>query len=361
VTQLAAPESEVPESDPDSSVRVGLIATPTLDDAAAARLAEELGRELGRRYPNVSWELAYVRDPLVEVPVHLTEMVDAARARMLDEDWDLALYVTDVPVRLAHRPLLTHSSPTHGVALVSLPALGAVRVGRRLRDAAADALGALIGDAPRAKRRLVELADEVEDASQPSVAFLARVIEGNIRLLFGMIRANRPWRLAARLSRALVGALAAATFALISDDVWRIADSLDAPRLAALTVAATMTAVATLIAAHDLWERTEDPRVREQVMLFNIVTVATLAIGMLSLYAAVFVASLATAELLVDSSLFSRAVEHSVGFSEYLSLAWLTASLATVGGALGAGLESDVAVREAAYAYRPEDELTRPA
>ena len=64
--------------------------------------------------------------------------------------------------------------------------------------------------------------------------------------------------------------------------------------------------------------------------------------------------SLAGALLLVVPDLFAEGLGHRPQVSDYLELAWLISALATVGGALGAGLESDEAVREAAYSYRPE-------
>jgi hypothetical protein len=313
--------------------------------------------------------VAHVRDRLVTPPAKLTELVEAARSRLLEEDWNLAVFVTDLPLRLGRRPLLTHSSPTHGVALVSLPALGARRLTRRLVDAIVDAVGVLVGDsrpeAPqgqtaqdraRVQRRLIELATDAEDADTEGVAFLARVVTGNVRLLLGMIRANQPWRLVGRLARALLGALAAASFALVSADLWRIAADLDDIRLVVLTLGSIATAVVTLITAHGLWERAEDPRVREQVVLFNLVTLVSVTFGIVSLYAVVLGVSLAVAAILIDPSLFESAVNHPVGVQEYLRLAWLASSLATVGGALGGVLESDETVREAAYAYRTDDE-----
>jgi hypothetical protein len=351
-----------------ASVQLGLVVSPAVDADQAAELRDELRDDLSGRYPDVDWELALVRDRLVAPPVHLTELVEALRERLLEEQWDLAICVTELPLRLRRRPLLTHASPTHGVGLVSLPAVGVVQRRRRLRDAVADTVGALIGDPTskrgerrtlarrlRAQRRLRELAAEVDDdPGRQSVAFVARVIGGNVRLLLGMIAANHPWRLVGHLSRALLGALAAAVFALVTSDVWRIAAELDVLRLAVLGIGSMTAAIVTLVVAHRLWERAPEPHAREQVALFNLATLATVAFGVASLYAGLFIASLAGAGLLIDSSLFAAQVGHGVDFWTYVRLAWLASSLATAGGALGAMLETDAAVREAAYAYSPD-------
>jgi len=336
-------------------VQLGLVVSPAIDMETAVELSDALGRALGERYPEVGWDLDVARDRLLRPPANLTELVDAVRSRLLAEDWDLALHVTDLPLRLSRRPLLSHVSPTHGVALVSLPALGVWQRERRLRQVLTDVVGVFTGPRTQGRHRLSELATDVDDdPDREGVLLLARVITGNIRLLLGMIRANRPARLVPHLSRALVGALAAASFGLVTSDIWRIANSLDPFRLGGLTLASLALAIVTLIAAHGMWERAEQPQVREQVLLFNAATVATLGLGVLALYVAVFAVGLGAAGLLIDPALFADATADSASVTDYLSLAWLVSSLATVGGALGGALESDAAVREAAYAYQPD-------
>src|SRR5205814_1459710 len=79
----------------------------------------------------VDWSIRFVSDRLVDRPADLSQLIAAARRRVIDEGWQLALCLTDLPLQTARRPVVAHASMTHGVAVLSLPALGAVGVTRR--------------------------------------------------------------------------------------------------------------------------------------------------------------------------------------------------------------------------------------
>jgi len=111
----------------------------------------------------------------------------------------------------------------------------------------------------------------------------------------------------------------------------------------------------TIMVTTGLWERSPHPAAREQVALFNIVTAATVGLGVAALYLAI--AMLAAALLLVPGSLLGLVLGHPAGVADQVSLAWLATSIATLGGALGAALESSESVREAAYTYQPDKQI----
>jgi hypothetical protein len=340
---------------------VGLVAAPGAPIQLARQCTGQLGAELSARHPQVTWSLPVVEDALVVPPADDPEIVAAARQRLLAEDWDLVLCLTDLPLTLARRPVVAHASVVHGVGVLSLPALGPVGIRRHALDTAIGLVRALLADRQEddtgpVGRRLRELATD-QSGEDEGVRFTARVLSGHVRLLLGMVRANRPWRLAAHLSRALTAAVAAGVFALVTSDIWRLADRFGWVRLLAVAVGSMVAIAITLIVGAGLWERAPHRRVRTQVTLFNLATLATVVIGVVSLYAALFAVALAGALLFVVPGLFAQIVGHAVHLTDFLELAWLTSSVATVGGALGAGLETDEAVREAAYTSRPDRPL----
>jgi hypothetical protein len=352
-------------------VAVGLLATPGLPAEIAENLTPELSARLNELYPEVEWAVPLEVDALVVPPAGTTELVDAAHQRLLGEDWELAVSLTDLPLRVGRRTVVAHASPTHRVAVVSLPGLGPARLRPNALETATGMIRVLTGEAAdvesadgdgsarsiRMRRRLVdlaELADQDPTSGPTGLAALAR--GGRLRLLIGMVRANRPWRLAVRLYRALVAALAAVAFALVTPDLWRISNSLGSVRLTVIAILAVAFTVLSLIAAHGLWERHGASKAEDQVLLFNAATASTLLIGVLSLYLALFLFSLGGAGLLITPHLLSQQLGSDVSLADYLRLAWLASSLAMIGGALGAGLETNEAVREAAYAYRPDEQ-----
>lgn len=329
---------------------------------------------LPAQLPGVRWRVKYVSDRLVEPPTDLSQLISAGRRMLLERGWHLAVCITDLPLQTARRPVIAHVSATHGVGVLSMPALGPVAIRKRAADTIVRLVANMLGDIVRAAdasgpaappdagvtRRMLQLGRRIEHGDL-GVGFAARVVTGNIWLLLGMLRANRPWRLALRLIRALAAAFAAGVFALVTSDIWRLANNLGPVRLTVIGVGSVVVTSVTIVIATGLWERSPHPAAREQVILFNIVTGTTVAIGVAVLYATLFTAMLVATLLLVPGSLLGSALGHQASVADEVRLAWLGSSIATLGGGLGAALESQETVREAAYTYQPDTELNAAA
>ena len=374
-TKPEAASADQHRAEPQANIVLGVVVAPGLARDVTAKIASELAHDLEALDLGVEWRTELTVDRVVTPPAQTSEIIDAARRKLLDANWDLGVVVTDLPLRVGRRPVSRQVSPTHGIAVVSLPALGALHLAPRLRRTLLELVGELVGDGggqwrgdgalARLRRRwgrgvLQELATDTSD--RPGALrflFVAEVLASHLRLLLGMVRANRPWRLAARLYRALLAAVVAGAYGLVTSDVWRISATAGSTRLVLASIASISFTSGAVIVAHGLWERAPHRHLRDQVILFNVATAATILIGIATLYAALFLMIFAAAELLLSTQALGSGLGHTAGTADYATLAWFTASLATVGGALGAGLESDEAVREAAYASSTDSAETK--
>jgi len=366
-----APAIDPVHTDEDPHIVLGLVGDPGAPYALARELADtELHCELDQRLPGARWCIEIVEGRLVQPPATDADLVKAARRMLLDKGWDVVICLTDLPLHVEQRPVVAHANPVRNVAIVSVPALGAMGARHRIRETIVRLLVRLIagsaelhgGDqahgvgGPLRRVTMQRVRELGSDPADDSFFYTARVLTGNLTLISGMVAANRPWRLSLRLSRALTGAVAAGVFGLVTADIWRLSDAYGWQRLTGTALVSVGATVATLIIGADLWEPMVARAVRKQVILFNIVTTVTVLIGVSVMYAALYVLALAAAFWFVMPQIWQGQVGHSASLRDYFELAWLISSLAMIGGALGAALESDDAVREAAYTQHIAEE-----
>jgi hypothetical protein len=316
---------------------------------------------LSARHPGARWEVAVEVEGVASWTGGDVDLVKVARERMLREGWELAICLTDLPVLVGRRPVTAHASVALRVGLVSVPALGVLNLETRVRDAVLRLVDRILRPTQRGRRarRRRLWPSPVGHAQRPdeeTVRWVTGLGTGNLRLLVGMVRANRPWRLAAGLSRALVAALGTAAIALTSPGVWRLADGMGWGRLVGLSLASVLIICMTLVVVHGLWERSPDPRARQRLVLVNLTTALTIVIGFMTLYVALFLVTLVGGFALIPEGVVENELQHEVGIGEYVRLPWLASSLATLGGALGSAVETDQAVRAAAYGYHDDED-----
>ena len=332
-----------------------LVADPGAPAALAQDLAQVLPKALAegsssdRRWTISVQEAVYQLDEQATL-AEVMEGVDPA-----SQPQDVVVYLTDLPRRDGTLPVAADISVPCRFGVVSVACVGGLFISRRVRNTI-ESVVAELDDQPLRPSDVSKLT-RTED--EQSVRYTAPPVFARLRLLAGMVYANRPWRLAAGMSRVMMATFATGAVSLAYPTIWKLSATMGPWRLSAATVLSTAAMIGWLIVNHKLWERPDSPVERERAALYNASTVITLTIGVVALHLTSFVLLVLTAWWTLPPTLLEQNLGHAVGPSDYLRLAWLVAAVATLGGALGSGLEDDDAVKQAAYGARQQQRFQR--
>ncbi|MEC5201113.1 membrane protein DedA with SNARE-associated domain [Arthrobacter sp. PL16] len=348
-----------------SKKTVGLMADPQLPMALARKLqsttAELLNSSLD---PGVEWVIEVEQQSLpldpngeVELNIHSEEVRDRL-------GWDYLIYLTDLPKYANSQPMISSINTGYGSAMIALPALGVMRK-NRVRRALLQTIGALHGAANARTLGLGRISSAIHtisperttaaaEANQNSYQTLAG-IRGRAQLLTGMVLGNRPWRIVPDLSSAMAAATATGAFGVFYTSIWSMADYLSPLRLASISLLSIIIMTIWLITYNNLWERPVGELRTERRVSYNFATVLTILIAVAVMYLGLFTVIFGGALIIINSEYLSTQLGHTADIGEYLNLAWLSASLGTIAGALGSSLDDEESVKKATFSSREYD------
>jgi hypothetical protein len=369
----------VPETGPEPAGerRLRVVADPGLPHALAALLAgDRLPTLLQRHVAPDRWQVEVESRTLPLDENGTLPLLDLADQRPHDDSAGLVIYLTDLPRGSVVRPVLADISTRRQAALVSLPASGSLNMRRHLTQALLhvayrlhhgtrtdqDRNGAAQGDSRLRRARAAWGRPVAELPSEQEGIDLCLVLtgwRGRGRLLCGMVRTNRPWRLVPHLASATAAAAATAAFGIFYSSIWKMADALSAARLTLITVLAIATMVGWLLFYNHLWDAPHGRRSPQDTVLYNASTLATLTLSVTCMYALLYVLTLLAALVVIDTGFLQSQLGHRAGFGDYATLAWLACSMGIVAGALGSSLDTETAVRQATYSRREQARQAR--
>lgn len=315
-----------------STIVVGLLADPGMATRIVEGLSEGLPSLLGKRVSvEVTWDVRVVSEEL-QLDSDGRIPIERIKQRIMRrEGWDLAVCLTDLPRVDGGRPVLADIRAGEGIALASLPSIGWVR----LRPHVCETVIHLIGVMGRQKydlttrstkqhhhvrRRSTEVVSPVRQvpSSEPDIDVHLALSgwRGTTRLVFGMVRDNRPWRLVPSLSKAIAAAAATGAFGIFYPTMWKMADALPAGRLALITAMAVAAMMTWLYVNNGLRAPLGLEGSRRKAWIYNGVTLITLAIGVGCMYVVLFGATLIAAVVVISAPYLETILGHPVAVGE---------------------------------------------
>ncbi|WP_230821464.1 5,10-methylene-tetrahydrofolate dehydrogenase [Salinicoccus halitifaciens] len=345
---------------------IGIVAAPGAPDRLAKQIKAELPDMLGRELDeDIEWEVSTHVDPLTgyaELIEELYEKTDEYREKY---DWDHTIFITDLPVY--HEEMITTVDINNktGVGLISLPAFGWPPIkqsvlktivsilGNIREDAGREELTATFNNYLKTSRVYYEEVFLDETESDHSVYYIKDSWRGRLRLIAGMSWANNPFNMMRSLSSVVALAFATGTFSMLFSTMWNLSNLFPLGRMIAISLLAVSAMALWIIISHDLWEKVRGKENKRILILYNGATAQTLFISVLFYFAVLYMMFFTAALVLLPPGyVVNHIVPDEVTIVFYIEVAWFAASLSTVVGAIGAGVQDQDLIKKSTYGYR---------
>lgn len=369
---------------------VALITAPGL----AKRLGDDLKEELPAMLSyyiseEYEWHVELHEDPLTGGTNNSTEVLESALKRKDNAGWDYAVALTDLPLFEEEKPIVAEVFKDRDVALISFPGFGAVPMHKRVREAILQLMNEIhfgSSDADREEaqqrirskdnryddlknkkstrlvgKRMMEIVSpmkrETPGESDPDIVVrftLKSRITGLMRVVSGMVYANRPWEMFAAFGKILVIAFTTGAYAFVFGTLWQLNTTYSIERAVLMMIFSILALTIWIIMGHGLWEKKSEQSTNFIRNLYNATTFFTLLISVVMYYVILFTMFLIWTLFLQPPAQLEIYTSEPVGLATYLYTSWIGASISTIIGALGSFFENKEVVLNSTYGYRQQ-------
>lgn len=369
---------------------VGLVTPPGYPEKLSEQLSGELP-ELLRYYvrDECDWHVDSTVDPLTGVTEEPEEVLEAGYNRKENEGWDYIVCLTDLPFFDGKKPILAQASTDKKVAIISLPGLGSTPMVKRIRQSILQLVNEMYYGSPeedreKAQQRIQAKSDQKneklkdkgskqlfkkgsferfspikrvtkEGDSSIDVQYVVKSrISGALRILTGMVRANRPWAIFPAFKKVIIFAFATGSYALVFPTLWQLSDSYALWRMFMLMIVSSLLMVGWIVLAHNLWEKPRQDRAKYLRKLYNVATILTLLVTIGIYYIILFFMFGLAVLAFIPMGLLESQLSGPVGYDNYFYITWTATSISIIIGALGSALEDEEVVLSSTYGYRQQ-------
>lgn len=360
--RIQTAESIEADDNAGSTITVGLVPSPGFPEDIANDIRDDLATDLDKVIDSdVRWVVRVVPDPLSGSNVETPDLLDELGELAKKDEWDYTIALTDLPIRRNKQIVLADASTEERSGWISIPALGPLWPRRKVRRVTIQLMEDLYlgpdDDDAQEGDELIRLkkasrGDTSDAEGRIDTRYISQSKFAIVHLLGGMVYANKPWTIFPSFKTTAITAIATGSYGLIFSSMWELGEFSSTLRLILLSLMAMSLLGLWIIVSHGLWQPHRDTSSQFLTALYNTTTVITIGVGVLFSYAIIYLVLLFEAVVFMPPALITTRLEMPVDALNYITATWVTTNVATLAGALGAGLEDTERVRHATFSWR---------